>query len=78
MNECSGFNPYVEIYRNAKTGASTDDGKIPLTVGKAFDAEIQRLREPLERVTIARARAETLGLLDYPVGDLRSVLGYVI
>lgn len=52
--------------------------KVPFTVRNAYDEEIHRLKIRLEQVTIAKAKAETLGMLDYPVGDLRNVLGYVI
>jgi hypothetical protein len=48
------------------------------TVGDYYNRIIQETKLTLERVTIAKAKAETLGMLNYPVQDLRDILGYVI
>lgn len=52
--------------------------QISVTIGQAFDEEINRIKQQLERVTIAKAKAETLGMLNYPANDLRAILGFVI
>lgn len=52
--------------------------EVPKTIGACFDYEINRIKQQLERVTTAKAKAETLGMLDYPAQDLRAILGYVI
>ena len=70
MNTCNGI---TESGCNVNRPQQTQ-----FTVGQTFDAEIQRIKIQLERVTIAKAKAETLGMLDYPVQDLRAVLGFVI
>lgn len=62
MNEC-------HVNRTVQTS---------VTVGQAFDEEINRVKQQLERLTIAKAKAETLGMLNYPHSDLRAILGYVI
>lgn len=51
---------------------------VELTVGQAYDEEIRRCKQSLEATVIAKAKAETLGMLDYPVHELRKVLGHVI
>ena len=60
---------------NAKTEAAPS--RQP-TVGDYYDRIIQETKLTLERVTIAKAKAETLGMLNYPAQDLRNILGYVI
>lgn len=48
------------------------------TIGQVYDARIKSIKEHLETVTIAKAKAETLGFLNFPAKDLQAVLGWVI
>lgn len=38
----------------------------PMTVGKSLDSRIRRAREQVEELCILKAKADTLGILDYP------------
>ena len=38
----------------------------PMTVGKSLDSRIKRAREYVEELCILKAKADTLGILDYP------------
>lgn len=60
------------------TAAQTPQSISQPTVGDCFDQEIRQLRECLEKLCIAKAKADTLGMLNHPVQDLRNILGYVI
>ena len=56
----------------------TEPNKVPQNLRDAYNQQIKAYKESLERVTIAKAKAETLGVLDYPLKDTREVLGWVI
>ena len=64
---------------NLSNGLTESNQPIKLhTLGEAFDAEIMRTKQLLETLCISKAKADTLGLLQAPVTDLRKILGHVI
>ncbi len=48
------------------------------TVGDCFDQEIANARLRLENLCVAKAKADTLGMLNHPAIDIRNILGWVI
>ena len=45
----------------------------PRTVGKSLDSRIKRAREHVEELCILKAKADTLGILDYPQAFLEKL-----
>lgn len=45
------------------------------TIRTNLDEEIKRARERVENLCIAKAKAETLGILDYPHKEVVKILG---
>ena len=45
----------------------------PMTVGKSIDSRIKRAREHVEELCILKAKADTLGILDYPQAFLEKL-----
>ena len=45
----------------------------PKTMGEWYDEQIAEARKRVERLCIYKAKCETLGLLQHPADDLRSI-----
>ena len=50
----------------------------PVTIEQLFNKEIAQARTTLEKLCIAKAKAETLGMLQYPAQGLREVFGWIV
>ena len=48
------------------------------TIGDEFNIRIAEVKQRLENLCIAKAKADTLGFLDMPSRDLQKILGHVI
>ena len=68
--ECATQNAY-----NTKLGIEIGT---PKTIGEAMNRQIQYARQSLEKLCIAKAKAETLNLLDLPYQDMRQILGHIL
>lgn len=67
-----------QVFIATEAGRQANEAPRVYNLGEAFDAEILRTKQQLESLCIAKAKADTLGLLQVPVTDLRKILGHVI
>lgn len=63
----------------SSNGCSSDVGlvpqRVPPTVEEVLNEQIERARKNVEQLCIAKAKAETLGLLKYPYNEMVAILG---